>query len=270
MRPAEGRYCPDDTAALLKGAMAFTFDAYAAILKRLKKSHRLGPFSLAGRTAGPYVILRHDVDGSLVPALRMASLERDLGVRSTFFVGFSMKYYNLFEEGDLARLRALSAMGHEIGLHYDALAYRRQGATDRRILDDELRLLGRLAGSPVRVIARHNVNLSGKDPFEGSRRPLNAYNPEFFRDALYISDSCRAWYLRDLRRLLEGPPHRVQLLTHPMLWSKTASDRYSLLDRFFGEIEKENSAYRSRWKRLWRSAARVRIYDRERRQGSRR
>jgi hypothetical protein len=263
MSPDPGSISGAGMSGLLKGAMGFTYDAYKAILEHLKKTHRLGPFSGARRGAGPYVILRHDVDGSLVPALRIAEVERRLGVRATYFVGFSMKYYNLSEEHDQACLRELTAMGHEIGLHYDALAYLRQRASARRILEDELRTLGRLAGRPVSVVARHNVNLSGKDPFAGSRRPLNAYNHEFFKDALYISDSCRAWYLGDLERLLSDPPQRVQLLTHPMLWTETVCDRETLLDRFFDEIEGENAVYKESWKGLWRSAARVKSYDRE-------
>jgi hypothetical protein len=265
MRPDPWLMSGAGMSGLLKGAMGFTYDAYKAILKHLKKSHRLGPFSGARRVAGPFVILRHDVDGSLVPALRIAELERRLGVRATYFVGFSMKYYNLSEEHDQARLRELAAMGHEIGLHYDALAYLRQRAPAHRIVEDELRMLGRLAGRPVKVIARHNVNLSGRDPFAGSQRPLNAYNHEFFKDALYISDSCRAWYLGDLERLLSDPPQRVQLLTHPMLWTEMVADRETLLDMFFDEIEGENAAYKESWKGLWRSAARVKGYDRDRR-----
>jgi hypothetical protein len=239
----------------------FTYDTYRSFLEFLWKRYSIIPFEDFSSTSDPRLILRHDVDGSMIPALRLAQLENKIGIRSTFMVGFSMRFYNLFEESSLSRLKRISEMGHEIGLHYDARQYARYRLPAQEILKHELRALEMLTGKPVRVISWHNVSLGGEDPFGGSRAPLNAHDPEFSKAALYVSDSCRAWFLQDLLRLFDERPPRVQLVVHPMLWSDVKCTRDELLDNFFRDIEEENRMYREYWKSFWKSSARARSFD---------
>ncbi len=249
--------------AILRKVNDFTSESYRSLLEFLRKSYSIIPFREYFLTPDSKLILRHDVDGSMIPALRMAELENKFKIRSTFMVGFSMKFYNLFEETSFKMLRRISDLGHEIGLHYDALRYASYDFPPNKILKHELKALEMLTGKPVNVIARHNVSLSEGDPFEGSQAPLNAYNREFCEDALYVSDSCRAWCLRDLRRLLTKDAPRVQLLIHPMLWSELRCTRYELLDSFFRDLERMNLEYREYWQSFWRDSARVRTFDAE-------
>jgi hypothetical protein len=253
----------DSAVAMLRKASDFTYVSYLSLMKFLRKRYNIVPFRDYPFMSDRKLVLRHDVDGSMVAALRMAELENQLVIKSTFMVGFSMKFYNLFEEASLGILRRISEMGHEIGLHYDARQYASYGAPSEEVLRHELNALEMLTGKRVNVIARHNVSLGGDDPFMGSRAPMNAYNREFCEDALFVSDSCRAWYLRDLQRLLTEAPRHVQLLIHPMLWSDIRCTRYELLDNFFTEQEKLNAEYKEYWKACWRKLARVHSFDTE-------
>jgi hypothetical protein len=243
----------------------FTLESYRELLLHLRNQYHFVRFPEFARAPVPKLILRHDIDASLEPAIRFATLENKLGIKATYFVAFSMKYYSLHDESGFDALRKISSLGHEIGLHYDSLAYRKYGRKIRDVLDSEMELLSLLVRKPVRVIARHNVTISGKDPFEGCRRPLNAYNPEFFKDALYLSDSCRSWYLKDLKRLIFETPQEVQLLIHPLLWTEKALPREQILDKFFADIERGNSEYLKAWKMLWRGTPRIAKFDEEKR-----
>lgn len=87
-------------------------------------------------------------------------------------------------------------------------------------------------------IACHNVSIvSNEDPFKDITGYINAYDPELCEN--YVSDSCRAWYLEDLSRLLNFNYKKVQLLIHPFLWTEDVCKRDAVLERLFREIEKK-------------------------------
>lgn len=104
------------------------------------------PFVPVAESVGldePHVALRHDVDWSIENALAMASVENQLGIRSSYYLLHPdgditpANYFGRVENGELVidpRLfewaSRLLDLGHEVGLHNDlislALATRRQ------------------------------------------------------------------------------------------------------------------------------------------------
>ena len=67
-----------------------------------------------GQPQGRWLILRHDVDQHPRAALRMARIERRLGVRSTWYVRW--------RTADPAVISALHQLGSSVGLHYETLS----------------------------------------------------------------------------------------------------------------------------------------------------
>jgi hypothetical protein len=68
------------------------------------------PTLAAGR---PHLLLRHDVDQHPASALRMAGIERELGVTST--------WYFRWRTANLRVIETIAADGHAVGLHYETL-----------------------------------------------------------------------------------------------------------------------------------------------------
>jgi len=64
---------------------------YIKFLKILKQKYKIVPFCEVSKEDDSFLILRHDVDASLEAALKMARVEKNLGIRSTYFVLFSHK-----------------------------------------------------------------------------------------------------------------------------------------------------------------------------------
>ncbi len=60
-----------------------------------------------------FVILRHDVDARPANSLKVAKVERKVGISSTFY--FRVKTF------DPRIARAIESMGHEVGYHYECL-----------------------------------------------------------------------------------------------------------------------------------------------------
>jgi hypothetical protein len=61
----------------------------------------------------PRLLLRHDVDQHPASALRMAAIERELGVTSTWYFRWRTASAEVVE--------AIAAQGHAVGLHYETL-----------------------------------------------------------------------------------------------------------------------------------------------------
>jgi len=238
----------------------FTYDVYTRLLKLLKQRYRILPFCEVSKQDDSFLILRHDVDASLEAALKMARKENDLEVSSTYFVLFSHKLYNLLEKDDLATLKEISQLGHEIGLHYDVEVYKSYHRDLMETLEIEIKLLERLLNRKVFSIACHNVSImNGEDPFKDIAGYINAYNPELCEN--FVSDSCRAWFLKDLSRLLDCNWNRGQLLIHPLLWTEDICHRNVVLERLFQGIERKNREYKMKWLGIWHNSPKVKEYD---------
>lgn len=91
--------------------MDFTYDAYYDFMSLLQKKYTMIPLCEVSDTNAPFIILRHDVDASLEATLKMAEIERKLAIRSTYFVLFSHKLYNLLEKDSLSTLKRISGLG---------------------------------------------------------------------------------------------------------------------------------------------------------------
>jgi hypothetical protein len=204
----------------------------------------------AAAGSGRYFILRHDVDFSPAAALRLAEFESALGVRATYFLLFSSSFYNVFAEECCRVPRQLTALGHEVGLHYDLACYDLIGRErPLEILVNQADTLSQLCGETVRSIAMHNPSVYGADVFQQAEGFINAYDPAYTREIAYFSDSCGAWRDEAAAVFQHGEmPPRFQLLIHPIFWDQQPGDRWA---RMNGLVEREGES-------LLKSAAAVR------------
>ena len=225
-------------APTLEELTEFTLKSYVKLLKYLNQIYKIVPFCKVNNKDTPYLILRHDIDISLPEALKMAQIEKDLNIQSTYFVLLSSKFYNVLEDDNVDILKQISKLGHEIGLHYHPAQYRLYKQNPNKTLEIEIQLLEHLLGKKVFSIARHGP--WNRDPFARTKKYINANHPHLRRD-LFIHESDRAWTpLEGLIRLLNNPPKRVQLLTHPENWQEDKIDRNTLLERHFQALAKKN------------------------------
>lgn len=85
--------------------MEFTYAAYRKLLSLLRERG----YAFRGyhnyRDAPRCVILRHDVDTSLDQAVKLAELEAEEGVRSTWFVLLRTDFYNVASKAGQTALR---------------------------------------------------------------------------------------------------------------------------------------------------------------------
>ncbi|TMJ94751.1 MAG: hypothetical protein E6G67_08670 [Actinobacteria bacterium] len=204
--------------------MDYTYRSYDALLGHIRACGRtICAFRDIGN-AESFVVLRHDVDYSVVKAREMAERECHLGVRSTYFLLLTSPYYNLLAADNLRAARDIIGMGHEIGLHYDTdfFSAMDHDAQCRRVVD-LARFLAESLGTEVTSIAQHN-------PSETAVRLcvpeyVDAYGDRFFREIAYVSDSRRLFGTLDLYGFFRTHA-RSQLLIHPLWWHDSEQSRW--------------------------------------------
>lgn len=214
--------------------IAFSPDGYRALIDSLRaQGYEVRDFFTA-RPEARHLILRHDIDVSLDAAVAMAELEASLGLRATYFALLRGELYNPFAETGRAALRRLGALGHEVGLHFDATLV--EGGLDAldEAAAEECRMLEGLIAAPVRLVSFHRpaAALLGLDRPLGGR--AHAYEPRFFKAIGYCSDSRGAFHHGEpLVHPAVVAGRALQLLTHPIWWmADSGADPTVRLERF--------------------------------------
>ena len=144
----------------------FTRSNYRRLLIMAKASYEIMP--VGEFSARPQLALwRHDVDASPQAALAMASIEQELGVRATYYFNAKSEFYNLLEPAVSDIARRIAAMGHEVGVHFDAAnadiadSVRLRAGAARRA--PHLRRIARDRGALVLI----SQSVAGNETFRG-------------------------------------------------------------------------------------------------------
>jgi peptidoglycan/xylan/chitin deacetylase (PgdA/CDA1 family) len=167
----------------------------------------------------PHVVLRHDIDLSLKHAAHLAKIENKLGVKATYFVLARSSLYNVWAPESLHTINSIMDLGHEIGLHFDASLYPSDANSLQEAASIECEHLENCIQCPIQIISFHRpakslLNYSG---LLAGRR--HAYEPDFFSEIGYCSDSRGAWnYGHPLETDAIKRKTALQLLTHPIWW----------------------------------------------------
>jgi hypothetical protein len=215
----------------------FTYQAYEALLRFIRAD--LGRPIVTLRDVpdqDPCVILRHDIDYSIEKAMRLAEIDQKVGARATVFVLMTCEYYNLLMPENIEAVRRIASMGHEIGLHYDTGAI--TAATPDARIAEVIRLarfLEEHVGVPVTSVAQHNPSLTPvRVGIPGYR---DAYDPRFFRDIAYLSDSRRLFGAPDVYAFFRDHP-RSQFLAHPLWYHDRDVPRGESFEAIRGSLDR--------------------------------
>lgn len=230
-------------------ARDFTLATYdrlcAALAAAGYRSLGMADYLSRAATARPesFVLLRHDVESSVRRALEMAEVERRHGLTATYFFRIKRSVFRP------AAIRALAAMGHEIGYHYETLG-RCLGRVDAALALFGAELERLREHADVRVASMHGAPLSPWDNRDIWRRAAprdfglvgEAYRDLDYASVSYFSDTGRTWHPRryNIRDHAPAPPGavvdttdelialvasrrlpRLCLLVHPDRWSAT-------------------------------------------------
>lgn len=243
----------------------FTWGQYRDLLLELSKGKYLVlPLNEMRNTFDDSKVvigLRHDIDMNPFKALEMASMEKDFGIRATYFILPTADYYGHIYRTGLNRsigldslIRELYDTGAEIGIHNDMLtAMIDYGFDPLTFNSNEMVFLGLLEipvygtashGSPIAKKTIPNYQIfsdyakSDSVLYEGKKYPIGKYSLKdfgfeyeayFLSFNLYYSESGGKWndengFAGTLQKLNKSVPgDRIQILTHPDWWGRVSN-----------------------------------------------
>jgi hypothetical protein len=213
--------------------LEFSLDGYCELLSAFKNTgYSFCGFEEidAGLTEGyPFVVLRHDIDISLRPALEIARREYELGVRATYFVLLCSPFYNICSRSNAEIMQQIHRYGHRIAAHIDLAAYDNDCA--KALMGAEV-LSKCYPYITTEIVSLHSSCDLNQIPIELFQQLDTVYGPAVRGEVAYISDSTGRWrYGHPLESEAFSAQKPIQLLTHPIWWiqeGETAEEKLEL------------------------------------------
>ncbi|WP_293283578.1 hypothetical protein [Oscillibacter sp.] len=226
--------------------MEFTCQAYRELLSLLRQRGYAFRNYHNYEEAPRCVILRHDVDTSLSQAVRLAELEAEEGVCSTWFVLLRTDFYNVFSRAGAEALERIRSLGHEIGLHFDEASYVPALEPEEVVQNiiKECGLLSALLETAVSTVSMHRPSKATLEADFHIPAIVNSYGTTFFHDFKYLSDSCRRWREPVLDIVRSGEYNRLHILTHAFWYHEEEKDISQTVGDFI------RSAHRERYRQM--------------------
>ena len=163
------------------------------------------------------LIVRHDIDFDVNLAKKIAIIEHELGIASTFFFLLRSPFYSVLEKDNFESIRFIKELGHEISIHFDSTNY-----------DDiesgvffELSLFRELFSVDPKIISIHRPDKIFIDNKIDLKGVSHTYEPKFFHDMKYIADSRGSFRYGHPFETKEYLNHQtIHLCIHPIWWMK--------------------------------------------------
>jgi hypothetical protein len=233
----------------------FTEVEYASLVELAHDRYRFIAYDeLAAEP--PVVLWRHDVDFSPQRAAALARIEAERGLRATYFFNLHSDFYNVLEEEPSQCVRAILALGHALGVHFDPSAVSALPGTVDDWLHRERALLEAFFETGIRAFSLHNPERAGGDRRNEVAGLINTYGSQL-ETFTYCSDSNGVWRHERLRDVLESGGHdRLHVLTHPGWW---CPEPMTPRDRISRAIDGRAAATHSRYDRLLAAAGRPNV-----------
>jgi len=202
----------------------FTEDNYRNLIKLCKKNYKF-IFYENYLDSGKNVLWRHDVDFSVHRAKKLAIIENEENVKSTYFIHLHSEFYNVFEAGLAKCIFEIIDYGHNIGLHFDPNFYALNSDLHSEgilaYIEFEKQILEKIFHKQIMSFSFHNPDVGNwlkvdDDHISGM---INVYSKTIKNKYTYCSDSNGYWRFNRLEDILQkaDEPH-LQILTHPVWW----------------------------------------------------
>jgi hypothetical protein len=208
----------------MNGALAipdFTEERYRAVLGKAAARFRFCRLGEQGDAPG-VALWRHDIDFSPQRALALARIEAQARVAASYYVLLGSAFYNPFEGAVSDALREIAALGHDLGLHYDAQVV--DGTTAHHVerIGFEANALSRHLGVPFGSFSLHNPSVCPDVQLDEPSYAglMNASASALRSQFTYVSDSNGRWRYGSIEDVLDDlASERVYALTHPEWWT---------------------------------------------------
>jgi hypothetical protein len=215
----------------------FSYIEYENIISLVKMNLPIMDFSDITDETEKFCVLRHDIEFSIDRALKIAEIEKSLGISSTYTVQLRNNTYNALSQKNIDIIRKINNMGHKIGLHQNPPMM-----NDEKLIKYILKDIETLEHYYGFEVDRYAFHRCGSNPEILKRyveipNKINCYDKKFFHyfkgdtpkklRVYYLADSNHKWKYGHPLELNFNKVNKIQLLTHPYSWTEDGFDNYS-------------------------------------------
>lgn len=216
----------------------FSYENYSKMLDDIVKVGTITDFEeIAENKTKKFIILRHDVEFSPKRALKMAKIEYEKGIQSSYFFQLTNNSYNIISKRNIERVNEIKNMGHKVGLHFHL-----NGLEDIKIIKERIKreadILSYYLGFPINRFSFHRPPDFVLEQTIEVAGLINAYDSSFFtytKDATKLDFSKNIKYVADSKWTQWSYTHpyscptkefldkydKIQILAHPFVWTES-------------------------------------------------
>ena len=220
--------------------MEFTYDTSCSLIQSLRNKGYVFADYHNYESYPRCVIMRHDVDNSLEQSVRLAEIEAQEGISSTYFVLLRTSFYNPASIQGMEALQKILSLGHEIGLHFDEAAYPVDEVRPvSQLILHEAQILSAICDVPITTVSMHRPSKKTLESNLQIPGMINSYGQVFFRDFKYLSDSRCNWREPVMEIVADGAYDRLHILTHAFWYHEQAQSISQSVSAFVHAANRE-------------------------------
>jgi hypothetical protein len=203
----------------------FTFETYQKLLKQIIQSgykfQTMEEFITS--PMNKVVVMRHDSDNWPENDLKMAIIENQLNVKSSY-------YFRIPETFNEEIVKKLVGMSHEIGYHYEDLV-RSNGNVDKAIKNFKINLKFLRSYFPVKTITRHGRPLSKIESLD-LWKTIDYKSLGIIAEPYLDVDFSKVLYLTDNGSKWNASYSNIRDYTHTEYFNFNIETTFDLIDHF--------------------------------------
>ena len=212
----------------------FSYNEFKNLIGIVKQNLPIVDYKDVKDNTEKFCILRHDIEFSIDRAYKLAKIENELGVISTYTVQVRNNTYNALSEKNINLILKIKELGHHIGLHQNPPSSMKLDTLKDYIMRD-ITILEDCYGFEIDRFAFHRPKKEYLNYYVQLDNKINCYDKKFFHffekrpeslEILYVADSNHKWKYGYPLDFDFSKINKLQLLTHPFSWSDSGGDNY--------------------------------------------
>ena len=212
----------------------FSYNEFRNLINIVQRNLPIVDYKDVKDNTKKFCVLRHDIEFSIDRAYKLAKIEKELGVVSTYTVQVRNNTYNALSEKNINLISKIRNLGHHIGLHQNPPSSLKLDTLKDYIMRD-ITILEDSYGFEIDRFAFHRPKKEYLNCYVELENKINCYDRKFFNffdkrpeslDILYLADSNHKWKYGYPLDFDFSKINKLQLLTHPFSWSEKGGDNY--------------------------------------------
>jgi len=212
----------------------FSYNEFKNLINMVQQNLPIVDYKDVNDNTKKFCVLRHDIEFSIDRAYKLAKIEKELGVVSTYTVQVRNNTYNALSEKNIDLISKIRELGHHIGLHQNPPSSMKLDTLKDYIMRD-ITILEDCYGFEIDRFAFHRPKKEYLNCYVELDNRINCYDKKFFHffenkpeslEILYLADSNHKWKYGYPLDFDFSKINKLQLLTHPFSWSDSGGDNY--------------------------------------------